>query len=141
MTEATDAAIPIEVRKIAYRQSAKEGFLLTLSLHPDDVPQELAAAPIGTRYMAALVQIGDDEKPAKRKRNWEELPPASQAGIRCGEEAFQKYLGTSNEDEATQYVYTHCGIQSRVELSTNADAAAKWRALDSEYRHGPDYDA
>jgi hypothetical protein len=60
-----EAAIHCECRKIAYRQS-KNGIVLSLLLHPHEVPDALATAPLGTRYIAALVELGDDEQPIKR---------------------------------------------------------------------------
>jgi hypothetical protein len=51
-----------EAIKYAYRQS-KEGTIVSFVLHPNEVPKALHDAAIGSRWMLALVEIGDDEKP------------------------------------------------------------------------------
>ena len=50
----------LEVVKIAYRQT-KDGYAITLLLHPNEEHDLLAAAPIGTRFGAAFIPIADDE--------------------------------------------------------------------------------
>lgn len=40
---------------------------MSFVLHPNQVPAALQLAQLGTRYMLALVEIGDDEKPINRK--------------------------------------------------------------------------
>lgn len=54
-----------EAKKIAWRQTAKDGIVLALSIHPDDMPKEMAGSALNTRYMIAFAEIGDDEKPVK----------------------------------------------------------------------------
>lgn len=57
-----DLALHCEVRKVAYRQT-KDGIVLSFLLHPNEVPEGLALAALGTRYQMAVVEIGDDEQP------------------------------------------------------------------------------
>jgi hypothetical protein len=52
----------LEAKKLAYRQS-RDGFVISFVVHPSDMPDALAVAPLGQRYMLALAAIGDDEKP------------------------------------------------------------------------------
>jgi hypothetical protein len=52
----------VEAKKIAYRQS-RDGLVVSFVIHPNDMPDALAVAPLGQRYMLALAAIGDDEKP------------------------------------------------------------------------------
>jgi len=56
-----------EARKIAYRQS-KDGLVVSFVIHPNDMPDALAVAPLGQRYMLALAAIGDDEKPVETRK-------------------------------------------------------------------------
>jgi hypothetical protein len=56
------AATHCEARKTAYRQT-KEGVVVSFVIHPNDVPDSVALAQLGTRYLLALVEIGDDEQP------------------------------------------------------------------------------
>lgn len=73
------------------------------------------------------------------RRAWSDLSPAQQAGIRCNEEAFWRYLGERgyvviDHDDAASVVRTECQVTSRSDLNTDKDAAERWRNLDAEYR-------
>jgi hypothetical protein len=59
---ALDNAIHFEGVKHAYRQT-KDGVVISFVVHPHDVPKGLADAPLGSRYIVALVQVDDDEQP------------------------------------------------------------------------------
>ena len=48
--------LQFEARKIALKQD-RTGFVLTLSMHPDEVPEEILRDFVGTRYGCALVRI------------------------------------------------------------------------------------
>ena len=56
--------ITCEVLKSAWRQT-KDGFVLSLVIHPQDVSSRLATAEIGTRFEMTLVEITDDEPNAE----------------------------------------------------------------------------
>lgn len=139
MVEAT----PIELRKIAYRQSAKDGLVITFAVHPDDMPANLASAPIGSRFMAALVEIGDDEQPVERNK---QHPIVQRAAILCGETLFQKFMeeefpfdwqeANPFSDEtgiAAALLRNACGITSRKELATDPLAVAKFDKLTAKF--------
>lgn len=80
-------AIHCEAVKAAYRQT-KDGLVVSFVIHPNDMPNALAVAPLGTRYMLALAQIGDDEQPVSpadipsttRKENPTAALPVGSAG-------------------------------------------------------------
>lgn len=79
-------------------------------------------------------------KTASPKRNWKDLQPAQQAGIRCNEPTFIAFLKeTKSEDwhesqDAVECVRLICGVHSRVELGTNHKARVIWAQLDSSYQ-------
>ena len=64
--QALENAMHCEAKKHAYRQT-QDGVVVSFVLHPHEVPDGLATAPLGSRYVLALVQIGDDEQPVNRK--------------------------------------------------------------------------
>ena len=136
-------ATPIEVRKIAFRQSAKDGLVITFAVHQDDMTPELAAAPIGTRFMAALVEIGDDEQPVERGK---QHPIVQRAAILCGETLFQKFMEeefpldweeanpfSGGADKTAAILRTACGISSRKELAADPMAVAKFDKLTAKF--------
>lgn len=146
-------ARPIEVRKIAYRQSAKDGLVITFAVHPNDMPPALAAAPIGTRFAAALVEIGDDEQPipSKTRQQLEASveqerkkpnPLAQRVAITCNEPSFRKFLAELDRaspiamfdvDGAAEIVREHCGVSSRKEILPGTEAARKWDELHAKF--------
>lgn len=64
-TIARNAALNCEAKKFAYRQ-AKDGFVVSFVIHPNDMPDALSTAAIGSRWVLAMVEIGDDEKPVRK---------------------------------------------------------------------------
>ncbi len=51
--------IKCDAIKIGYRQS-KDGFVISFTLHPQEVPEELALADIGSQWQLSLVPLDDD---------------------------------------------------------------------------------
>lgn len=155
-----DNAIHCEAKKHAYRQT-QDGVVVSFVLHPQEVPEGLATAPLGSRYMIALVEIGDDElpkvvqlnPPPASKRTWEELKASQQAGIYCNEPAFQKFLNegirtsadrmgggrawskpVTNTDEAAEAVRFLCVVNSRADLDKTSSTGDRWNEIVSMYR-------
>jgi len=74
------------------------------------------------------------------KRDWRDLPPAQQAGIRCDEPSFAKFLKKEFPDEwhdgqenPAECVRLICQVRSRKDLATNHRARVRWSMLDSQY--------
>jgi hypothetical protein len=80
-----------------------------------------------------------DKPPAGAKRDWRDIPPAQQAGIRCDEPAFVAFLKEERADDwheatdAAECVRLICGVSSRSELATNHGARVIWHQLDTQY--------
>jgi len=125
--------IKMEVKKDGLAQRQDGSWIFRVRIHPDDMDEHISRAPMGTRYQAVLVEIGDNEEP-KERRKWNELTPTTQAAIRCEEPGFQRFLNASDATGAADEVRKRCEVQSRTELSTNARASAAWERLDSEYQ-------
>ena len=76
----------------------------------------------------------------KAKQSWGELSCSQQAGIRCGDPIFRKWLEeaitrrpVNNETEAAEVIRHFCNIQSRGDLNRDKGAASTWRILDRRY--------
>ncbi len=63
---ARQSAAHCEARKIAYRQS-KEGVVISFVLHPNEIPDSVATAALGTRFLLALVELNDDDTAKETK--------------------------------------------------------------------------
>jgi hypothetical protein len=53
-------AMQFEGLKVALKQDAT-GYVMTLRIHPDEVPEEILRDFVGARYVVAMVRIDDDE--------------------------------------------------------------------------------
>ena len=102
-------ALQFEARKVALKQD-RTGFILTLSLHPDEIPEELLRDFVGTRYACAVVRIQDDESATQYNNR------VQRAGMLCKDASFQEFLGFETEDSAATELCKRCGIVSRSEL-------------------------
>lgn len=122
---------------MAMRQD-RTGYVLTLSVHPDEVPIEMMRDFIGARYQVVMVRLNESEKPMNRESD---LPQnlAKLAGILCKDGSFQKFLFESgeifdmNEDDATDWLRDAVGIKSRSELQTDQQAARQFLLINEEF--------
>jgi len=91
-----------------------------------------------TWFGIAPIKLGPDKPEAKR--DWRDLQPQQQAGIRCNEPTFVAFLKESRPDDwrestsAAKCVRLICNVHSRVELGTNHAARVIWHQLDTEYQ-------
>jgi len=108
-------AMQFESRKVALKQD-RTGFVLTLSIHPDEIPEELLRDFVGSRYGVAMVRIQDDESATAYNNR------VQKAGMLCREPRFQEFLGTKDESQAAHELCQRCGIESRSELNGNKEA-------------------
>ena len=121
-------ALQFEARKVAMKQD-RTGFVLTLSIHPDDLPEELIRDFVGARYACAIVRIQDDESPTAYVNR------VQKAGMLCRNPAFQEFVtarlvGHSvNEDQTAAALCKQCGITSRSELNGNTKAQEMFDAI------------
>jgi hypothetical protein len=115
-------ALQFEARKIALKQD-RTGYVLTLCLHPDEIPEELLRDFVGARYACALVRIQDDESPTPYTNR------VQKAALLCKQQSFQAFMSAINEEMAARNLCKRCGIQSRSELNGNSDAQEKFDAV------------
>lgn len=72
---------------------------------------------------------------------FEQLAPATQAGILCGADMFQRFAAErvglpTNQctaSAAAEYLRQFCGVNSRRELNINPESAARFATLQTEY--------
>lgn len=130
--------IQFEGVKVAIKQD-KTGYVLTLSIHPDDIPEELLRDFVGARYGVAMVRIDGNEQPMNREAEFDGEKCIRMAGMLCKDKDFWKYLFEDTqiidetEKEATDWLRDYLNIQSRSELKTNEQSRKRLKALLKEF--------
>jgi len=140
--DAKDSALIFEAVKVSLRQT-KDGAMLTLSVHPNDFPQDLFKAWVGTRYQCVLVELNDQDEPVQTTESKEGKEAVARAGILCRDVLFQNWmhegyplvssLGEVTEETTAKSVCLCCEIDSRAELKTNESARNLFNELLADY--------
>lgn len=116
-----------EAIKIGLKQS-KDGFVLTLAVHPDDIPDELMRDFVGSRYQVVMVRLGDDDQPLSREGEFPGDHAVKMAGILCRDPEFWRWLNDremlmeKNEKACAEWLISYLSIESRKELKTDTEA-------------------
>ena len=141
-----------EVQFRRYSDTSTQGTQIVLAL-PDREALQSFIGLEGKRFMAVLVQIGDDERPVAGNpvttdvgfpisgKPREPLGDLCWRAVQwCKEFDFQWWLASQvcperpgdmriDEEDAKAYILEWCGITSRKELDTNPEAARKFNLL------------
>jgi hypothetical protein len=126
--------INFEAIKIGLKQS-KDGFVLTLAVHPDEIPHDLMTDFVGSRYQVVMVRLGDDDQPLSREGEFPGDHAVKMAGMLCRSQEFWRWLHDRemlmerNEAACTEWLISYLGIESRKELKTNTEARALFNQL------------
>ena len=124
--------------KVALKQD-KTGYVLTLSMHPDEIPEELLRDFVGARYQVVMVRLDGHEEPMDRQNEFEGDRAIRIAGLLCRDPKFWDYLYEDNqileakEKEATDWLRDYLNIPSRSELKTNPQARILLDKIHKEY--------
>lgn len=158
---ATANALSFECKKDSMRQNQSGEWRITFTVQAIDVPRRLTEAMPGARYQAVIVEIGENELPVqvptadakpdpvvqprpdrvqRDTRDWRQISPAQQAGIRCNDPEFVAFLREERPDDwhesmedPEECVRLICGVASRRELSENRGAMNVWQNLDEQF--------
>lgn len=148
MTDEPAAAIEASFSDFRIIKTRKQAQLIF------EVPLEQADAALATLgglpqphaeqrvAVARLNGVAKPEPEPKEKRRWEDLKLSMQAGMRCDEPAFHKFLSLkwpgfkeiSTSDQAASVLRIMLNIGSRSGLNTDPVAAEEWKDLDSSYQ-------
>jgi len=148
-----DYILKFEAVKTSFRQT-REGYHLTLVLHPNDVPNELYTSWVGTRYQCVLVELNDQDKPVEREGVEEGRRAVAVAAQLCRSTGFQHYIADMNgedfhmtkhdaksgksytlgdEEAAAVRLRSLCGVESRADIAGNSLATEKLLKLKEAY--------
>jgi len=134
----TMKTLQFEAVKVALKQD-KTGYVLTLSLHPEDAPEDLLRDFVGARYQVVMVRLGTNEIPMNREAEFEADNLIRTAGILCRDPKFWKYLFDENqifeeeEELCTDWLRNYLNVKSRTELKTNKEARVLLKKILKEY--------
>ena len=112
----------------------RSGFVLTLSIHPDEIPEELLRDFVGARYGVAMVRIQDDESPTQYNNR------VQKAGMICRDMNFQQFLKVTGESQAANKLCEMLNITSRSELNGNTEAQVAFDNLLQQYQEWSESD-
>ena len=123
--------------KVALKQD-RTGFILTLSIHPDEIPEEIIRDFVGARYQVVMVRIDGEEQPMNREQQF--MDPVKLAGILCKDKDFQTFLTkVGNATEASElsaidWLRNELGIRSRADLKNIPEAAKHLFTINEEFK-------
>lgn len=129
--------LQFEAIKMAIKQD-KDGYVLTLRMHPDEIPEDLLRDFVGARYSCVLVRVGEDEAPMERA-DFVGDKSVRLAGMLCRNPRFWAYLVDDGqilepiEEEAQTWLREYLDVASRAELKTNAPARIRLDSLHKEF--------
>ena len=130
--------IQFEGIKTSLRQT-KDGYSLTLSVHPDDLPDDLMRDFVGSRYMVVMVRIGDNEQPMNRELEFPGDHAVKMAGMMCRDPDFWAWLESKfdvvvdSEKDCATWLSDFLNIQSRKELKENEEVRNVFNKLRQEF--------
>jgi len=124
-----------EAVKVAIKQD-KTGYILTLSIHPDEISEDILRDFVGSRYQVVMVRLNDQEMPLNRESIND---PVKTAAVLCKDPVFHKFLiETGNifeesEEAATEWLKEDLGIESRSEIKANPAASGRLKSVKEEF--------
>lgn len=130
--------IQFEGIKTSLKQT-KDGYSLTLAVHPDEIPDHLVRDFVGARYMVVMVRLGDDEKPVHRENLKKTDPSVSAAGMLCRNPLFWEFIKIYSQDdiaterECAEWLKIELGVESRAELKDNEEAQKAFAKLKQQF--------
>ena len=144
MTEVRDAAVHFEAVKTSMSQS-KQGTVLRLALHPNEVPPSLHTDWVGSRYMVAMVKLDEEYQPEMSDQQRETNRLIASAGMLCRNLDFAKFLfdadtllGVPNDEAEREKrvagaLREALGVESRSEMRTNSVARERFKNMVEEF--------
>lgn len=120
-----------EIQMRRWSDSSTQGVQITFGL-PDSSDLEPLKAKAGKRFMAVLVEIGDDEQPVQEPEKVKVGPLCSEAVSLCKTRDFWVWLAEVHgvaevaeelsEEGAKRWVLRICGVKSRKDLDADRQA-------------------
>ena len=129
--------IQFESVKVGMKQD-NSGYILTLRIHPDEVPEVIMRDFVGSRYMTVMVRLNEEERPMNREQELAR-DMVRISGMLCRDPEFWKFLQESgqiiekSDKEATAWLKTYLKVESRADISKNPQAVEKMLGIKQEF--------
>lgn len=130
--------LQFEAVKVAMKQD-KTGVILTLNIHPEELPVDLMRDFVGARYQVVMVRLNGEDKPMNRDHEYSR-DAVRTAGILCRDKKFAQYLFEKEEifemkeADVIEWLKGEVDIESRTELKEDQQKAKKFWAIYEEYQ-------
>lgn len=127
-----------EAIKVAMKQD-NTGYILTLRIHPDEVPDALLRDFVGSRYMAVMVRMNDDDRPMNREAELAK-DMVRVSGMLCRDPKFWEFLADAgeifeqSEKEATNWMHKYLKVESRSDIPKSQQAIEKLLGMKEEFK-------
>jgi uncharacterized protein YcgL (UPF0745 family) len=129
--------IQFESVKVGMKQD-NSGYILTLRIHPDEVPEVIMRDFVGSRYMTVMVRLNEEERPMNREQELAK-DMVRVSGMLCRDPDFWQFLQESGEiieksdKEATEWLKRYLKVESRADISKSQEAVEKMRGIKREF--------
>ena len=126
-----------EAVKVSMKQD-NSGYVLTLRIHPDEVPEEILRDFVGSRYMAVLVRLNEEERPMNREQELAK-DMVRISGMLCRDPQFWEFLSEAggviekSEKEATEWLKDYLKVESRSDIAKSPAATEKMLGVKQEF--------
>ena len=117
----------------------RHGYIIKLSIHPDNMPEDMLRDAVGTRYLMVAVRMDDAGEPVASPSTRDGNLAVKIAASLCRDERFQTWLAQQGhideiaEEAAAVFIRSYCGVKSRSELRSNAKGRERLLALRDEF--------
>ena len=134
----SETTIQFEAIKAGLKQS-KDGYILTLAVHPDEIPDDLVRDFVGSRYVVVMVRLNEQEQPMHRGNEVPGDHAVKMAGILCRDPDFwewlhaKEWLMEKTERACTEWLTSYLDIESRTELKKNQEARDLFNRLKASF--------
>jgi uncharacterized protein YcgL (UPF0745 family) len=114
------------------------GYILTLRIHPDEVPEVIMRDFVGSRYMTVMVRLNEEERPMNREQELAK-DMVRVSGMLCRDPDFWQFLQESGEiieksdKEATEWLKRYLKVESRADISKSQEAVEKMLGIKREF--------
>jgi uncharacterized protein YcgL (UPF0745 family) len=129
--------IQFESVKVGMKQD-NSGYILTLRIHPDEVPEVIMRDFVGSRYMTVMVRLNEEERPMNREQELAK-DMVRVSGMLCRDPDFWQFLQESGEiieksdKEATEWLKRYLKVESRADISKSQEAVEKMLGIKREF--------